>query len=164
MRYDVGPGIRSEEELGTLIAFFRGRRGAARGFRLADPYDFSSNGMTGAPTMLDQPIGAGDGLTASFRLVKNYGDIADPQIRPITRPRRDTVRVSVDGVEVDDWTLGEGGWLHLDQAPPEGAAVRAGFLFEVPVRFAEDRLDVNGANFAAGEAPSVPLIEIREAA
>ena len=32
-----------------------------------------------------------------------------------------------------------------------------------PERVAEDRLDMNGANFAAGEAPSVPLIEIREA-
>ena len=164
MRYDVGPGVRSEEELGILIAFFRGRRGAARGFRLIDPYDFSSNGMSGTPTMLDQLIGAGDGLTANFRLVKNYGDIADPQIRPITRPREDTVRVSVDGIEADGWALGEGGWVHLNHAPPEGAAVRAGFLFDVPVRFAEDRLDVNGANFAAGEAPSVPLIEIREAA
>jgi uncharacterized protein (TIGR02217 family) len=120
--------------------------------------------MSGTPTMLDQLIGAGDGLTANFRLVKNYGDIADPQIRPITRPREDTVRVSVDGIEADGWALGEGGWVHLNHAPPEGAAVRAGFLFDVPVRFAEDRLDVNGANFAAGEAPSVPLIEIREAA
>jgi len=40
--------------------------------------------------------------------------------------------------------------------------VRAGFRIDVPVRFAEDRLDVSGVNFAAGEAPSVPLIEIRE--
>ena len=31
-----------------------------------------------------------------------------------------------------------------------------------PVRFAEDRLEVSGAAFAAGEAPSVPIIEIRE--
>ncbi len=30
LRFDVGPGIRSEDELGTLIAFFRARRGAAR--------------------------------------------------------------------------------------------------------------------------------------
>ncbi len=33
-----------------------------------------------------------------------------------------------------------------------------------PERIAEDRLDVTGAAFAAGEAPSVPLIEVREAA
>src|SRR5690606_10951984 len=164
MRYDVGPGIRSETELGTLIALFRARRGAARGFRLADPYDFSSSGMTGAPTMLDQLLGTGDGLTASFRLVKNYGGPADPQIRAITRPREDSIRISVAGAESTDWVLEDGGWIRFHAAPPAGAAVRAGFLFDVPVRFAEDRLDVNGASFAAGEAPSVPLIEIREAA
>ena len=33
-----------------------------------------------------------------------------------------------------------------------------------PDRVASDRLDVTGAAFAAGEAPSVPLVEIREAA
>ena len=44
------------------------------------------------------------------------------------------------------------------------AIVRAGFLFDVPVRFAEDRIDVSGLNFAAGEAPSIPLIELREEA
>ena len=47
LHFDVGPGIRSEPELGELLAFFRARRGAARGFRLRDPTDFSSNGMTG---------------------------------------------------------------------------------------------------------------------
>jgi phage portal protein BeeE len=33
-----------------------------------------------------------------------------------------------------------------------------------PERVAADRLDVTGADFAAGEAPSVPLVEVREAA
>lgn len=164
LRFDVGPGIRSEAELATLIAFFRARRGAARGFRLADPYDFSSNAMVGTPTMLDQIIGTGDGLTATYRLVKNYGGADDPQTRPITRPRPDSIVISVDGVPETDWTLGADGTILFDNAPLPGATIRAGFLFDVPVRFAEDRLDISGASFAAGEAPSVPLIEIREAA
>ncbi len=67
------------------------------------------------------------------------------------------------GVETSDWTLGTGGKVTFAEAPPEGASISAGFLFDVPVRFAQDRLDVTGANFAAGEAPSVPLIEVREA-
>ena len=57
----------------------------------------------------------------------------------------------------------DGPWAISRAAPAEGAVIRAGFLFDVPVRFAEDRLDVTGVNFAAGEAPSVPLIELREA-
>ncbi|USA39025.1 DUF2460 domain-containing protein [Pelagerythrobacter marinus] len=164
LRFDVGPGIRSEEELGTLIAFFRARRGAARGFRLRDPFDHSSSGMTGPPGPLDQLLGTGDGARDTFALVKAYGDGTEPQLRPITRPRAGTVRVSVDGAESFAWTLLPGGRVQFVEAPPPGAEIRAGFAFDVPVRFEQDRLDVAGANFAAGEAPSVPLIEIREAA
>lgn len=164
IRYDVGPGIRSEAELGVLLSFFRARRGAARGFRLPDPFDFSSSGLTEAPTASDQLIGTGDGLTASFQLIKTYGEGSDAQRRAITRPRAGSVLVSVDGAPTSAFTLGESGGIIFDAAPPNGSAIRAGFLFDVPVRFAEDRLDLSCINFAAGEAPSVPLIELREAA
>ena len=50
----------------------------------------------------------------------------------------------------------------FDVAPGAGAAVTAGYLFDVPVRFGEDRLEINRASFLAGAAPSVPLIEVRE--
>jgi uncharacterized protein (TIGR02217 family) len=163
LHFDVGPGIRSEAELSELIAFFRARRGPARGFRIMDPFDNSSNGMTGNPTVLDQLIGIGDGARADFQLVKRYG-AAEPQVRPITRPRGDTIVVSVGGAASTAWTLVAGGIVRFTSAPPSGAEVRAGFRFDVPVRFAEDRLDVSAVNFAAGEAPSVPLIEIRETA
>lgn len=163
LRFDVGPGVRSEAEMGTLIAFFRARRGPARGFRLRDPTDFSSNGMTGTPTMLDQVLGEGDGVRSVFPLVKAYGFGDDPQVRRITRPMAASLAVSIDGTASDAWTLEPGGTLSLSEPPATGAVVRAGFLFDVPVRFAEDHLDVSGAAHAAGEAPSVPLIEIREA-
>lgn len=164
LRFDVGPGIRSEAELGTLIAFFRARRGAGRGFRLRDPSDFSSNGMTGTPGMADQMLGTGDGVTAAFPLVKRYGGLAEGQVRRITRPVAGSVLVSVDGAAATGWTLGEHGTILFAAPPAPGAVVRAGFRFDVPVRFAEDRLDVSGAAFAAGEAPTVPLVELREAA
>ncbi|MEO6092188.1 MAG: DUF2460 domain-containing protein [Novosphingobium sp.] len=165
LRFDVGPGIRSEAELGLLIAFFRARRGAARGFRLRDPTDFSSNGMIGAPTPTDQLLGLGDGTRTDFPLVKNYGDISAYQRRRITRPRSDTLVVSVGGaIALGIWTLAPGGVVTFAVAPSAGAEVRAGFLFDVPVRFAEDKLEIAGAAFAAGDAPSVPVVEIREAA
>ena len=77
-------------------------------------------------------------------------------------PSRYVVRIAVDGVETEDFALEDGGWIALGTAPDDGAVVTAGFEFDVPVRFAEDRLDISGINFAAGEAPSVPLVEIRE--
>lgn len=162
LHFDVGPGIRSEAELSELLAFFRARRGPARGFRIMDPFDHSSNAMTGTPTMFDQLIGIGDGARADFQLIKSYGT-HQPQVRPITRPRSETLVVSIGGVAATTWTLSETGVLRFLAAPPVGAEVRAGFLFDVPVRFADDRLDVSAVNFAAGEAPSIPLIEVREA-
>ena len=83
----------------TLIAFFRARRGAARGFRLRDPFDFSSNGMTGTPTQLDQVIGTGDGLDRSFRWSSTMASGTRRRSAPITRPVAATpCVVSVDGV------------------------------------------------------------------
>ncbi|MBM7405363.1 MULTISPECIES: phage distal tail protein, Rcc01695 family [Sphingomonas] len=155
-RYDVGPGVRSEADIATLLAFFRARMGPARGFRLTDPFD-NSSGEDVSPE--DQVIGVGDGITTRFPLLKHYGEVA----RRITRPVAGSVRVAVDGIETHGFSLDSGGIVALDLAPNRGAVVTAGFRFDVPVRFAEDRLAVNRATFLAGAAPSVPLIEVREA-
>jgi uncharacterized protein (TIGR02217 family) len=160
LRFDAGPGVRGETELGELIAFFRARRGPAVAFRFRDPMDHSSNGMTGVPGAADQPIGEGDGAETGFKLSKEYGG---GELRRISRPVPGSVRVAVDGIERSSgWTLEPLGVVRFDAAPGEGAVVSAGFLFDVPVRFAEDRIEVNRATFLAGEAPSVPLIEVRE--
>ena len=45
--------------------------------------------------------------------------------------------------------------------PAAGAAVQAGFLFDVPVRFDTDYLEVDLSAFAAGAIPKIPLMEIR---
>lgn len=159
LTFDAGPGVRAEEDLHDLLAFFRARRGAAVGFRLEDPFDNSSNGMTGTPGAQDVTIGSGDGVRTDFDLVKLYGD----QVRRITRPVAGTVRVAVDGAElIGGWTLADKGVIAFDEAPEEGAEVSAGFRFDVPVRFAEDRLTLGRATFLAGEMASVPMIEIRE--
>ncbi len=161
LRFDAGPGVRGDDELETLIAFFRARRGPAVGFRFRDPYDFSSHGMTGTPTATDQEIGVGDGSSVRFALAKAYGA---GERRRITRPVSGSVRVAVGGQEKSTgWSVVEPGILVFDQAPANGAQVTAGFQFDVPVRFAEDRIEVNRATFLAGEASSVPLIEVREA-
>ncbi len=162
MRYDVGPGVRSEADIATLIAFFRARRGAAKAFRFRDPTDFSSNGMTGTPGALDQLLGVGDSVRTGYDLVKMYGAGADAEVRPVTRPVAGSVLVSVGGVALaTGWTLA-GGRVVFANAPIVGADVRAGFLFDVPVRFAEDMLDVGVGTWRAGDVVSVPLIEVRE--
>ena len=45
--------------------------------------------------------------------------------------------------------------------PATGAAVTAGFRFDVPVRFDADYLEVDLSAFTAGDIPHIPLVEIR---
>ncbi|KQU53094.1 hypothetical protein ASG67_09650 [Sphingomonas sp. Leaf339] len=147
--YDVGPGLRSEADIAALLGFFRARMGPARGFRLRDPFDWQA---------ADERIGVGDGTVRRFALVKHYGET----VRRITRPEAGSVTVQVGGVAAP-FAIEAGGWVVLDTPPAAGAVVWAGFRFDVPVRFAEDRLAVSRATFLAGMATSVPLIEVREA-
>lgn len=71
--------------------------------------------------------------------------------------------MAVDGAErPSGWALEAGGWIDFEDAPAAGAAVSAGYEFDVPVRFATDQIDVSIAGWRAGELPSVPLVEIRE--
>ncbi len=161
MRYDAGPGIRSEADVRMLSDFFRARRGAARAFRFRDPFDASSAADGAMPGPDDQLLGVGDGSRRQFALMKHYGAGTAVQERAIRLPVAGSVRASVDGIETAAFAVTAEGALLLDAAPPPGAAVRAGFLFDVPVRFAEDRLEVSRATFLAGEMARVPLIEVR---
>jgi uncharacterized protein (TIGR02217 family) len=147
-RYDVGPGVRSEADIAALLAFFRARLGPARGFRLRDPFDSTGVG---------ELLGTGDGTERRFALVRRYGGV----VRRVTRPVAGSVRVFVAGIETAAFAM-EGGTVVLAVPPAAGAVVTASFTFDVPVRFAEDRLSVTRATFLAGEAASVPLIEVRE--
>jgi uncharacterized protein (TIGR02217 family) len=164
LSFDVAPGVRSEAELQMLIAFFRARMGSAIGFRFSDPLDHSSNALAGTPIATDQHLGVGDGLKTDFLLMKHYGAAPHVQERRITRPVAGSVVVAVNGSVVTNWSLLDKGVVQFNSAPPIGAIVTSGFLFDVPVRFAEDRLDVGRATFAAGDIASVTLVEIREAA
>ena len=161
LSYDVSPGVRSENDLGILLAFFRARHGPAVGFRFTDPFDNSSHMMTGAPDRLDQILGTGDAVRTAFPLIKTYG--AGGQVRRITRPVPTSVTVAVNNVSATGWSLNAGGIIEFQTAPDMGAVITAGFRFDVPVRFASDRLDFARATFGAGDMPTIALVEIREA-
>lgn len=167
LEYDAGLGVRSEADLAQLLAFFRARRGQAHGFRFLDPLDSSSSVDGHEPAATDQTLGIGDGTTTRFALVKHYGDDGlggdPPQRRRITRAWPETVVVAVAGAaQPAGWTLSPGGLIDLAVPPPAGVSVTAGYRFDVPVRFASDRLSVSIAGWRAGELPGVPLIELRE--
>jgi uncharacterized protein (TIGR02217 family) len=66
----------------------------------------------------------------------------------------------VDGDETAVAVNTSAGRITFALAPEEGAAITAGFLFDCPVRFDTDRLDINLETFGAGRALRVPLIEL----
>jgi uncharacterized protein (TIGR02217 family) len=159
-RYNAGYGVKSRADMAAVLAFFEERRGRLHGFLWRDGLDYSSGGAV--PTALDQSIGTGDGATTVFQLTKRYGANFDPYFRPITRPVSGSVKVAVAGSEVmSGWAVdGATGVVTFGVAPANGAAVTAGFLFDVPVRFDTDRLDVELTSFDGAEVPSIPLVEI----
>jgi uncharacterized protein (TIGR02217 family) len=165
-RYDAGYGVKTLEALSQVVAFFEERRGMLYGFRWRDRLDHSS-AASDAVSAADQLIGTGDGATAAFPLVKTYGSVYAPYRRPIVKPVDGSVRVAVAGIEktagadfIVDASTGVVTFLpgHI---PAAGQAVTAGFLFDVPVRFDTDYLEVDLSAFAAGAIPKIPLVEIR---
>lgn len=161
-RYNAGFGVKSLDDIHAVIAFFEARRGRLRGFRWKDHMDFKSCAPSGSVTALDQALGTGDGATPGFQLVKRYGTGSSAYARTITRPVAGTVRVAVGGEEVTGFTVNAAtGLVKFATPPPPGAAVTAGFEFDVPVRFDTDTLRINLAQIAAGDIPDIPIVEIR---
>jgi uncharacterized protein (TIGR02217 family) len=166
-RYDAGYGIKTYAALSTVVAFFEERRGRLYGFRWHDRLDNSSAAAGAAVTPLDQAIGTGDGATATFALTKTYGSVYAPYARPIVKPVAGSVRVAVAGATMTegtdfacDVTTGIVTFL-TGHIPAADAAVTAGFLFDVPVRFDTDYLEIDLSAFTAGAIPKIPLVEIR---
>lgn len=166
-RWNAGYGVKSLGALSDVVAFFEERRGRLYGFRWRDRLDHSSAILGAIPSPEDQSLGTGDGESTSFQLKKTYGALHAPYARPIAKPVAGSVRVAVNGDEKaagTDFDADSATGLIVFRAghiPPEGAAITAGFLFEVPVRFDTDFLEVDLAAFAAGEIPSIPVVEIR---
>lgn len=164
-RYDAGFGIRTLDALAEVVAFFEERRGRLYGFRWRDPLDWKSCAPSATPAATDQAIGMGDGIIRSFALCKHYGSGIATYRRAVTKPVADEVQVAVDGVNADpahfacDAATGVVTFV-AGQAPPPGAAVTAGFQFDVPVRFDTDAIEVDLSAFEAGEIPRIPVVEI----
>lgn len=161
-RYDVGYGIKTLDDIHAVIAFFEARAGRLYGFRFKDFADFKSCAPQTATSPRDQVLGTGDGTTKNFALKKTYASGPTGWVRAIVKPVAGTVRVAVGGVETSAFALDAAtGVVTLTTAPATGAAVTAGFEFDVPVRFDTDALAINLAGFRTGEIPSIPLVEIR---
>ncbi|PKB19661.1 uncharacterized protein (TIGR02217 family) [Novosphingobium kunmingense] len=113
----------------------------------------------------DQLIGTGDGLAERFRLSKLYTYGSGSYRRTVHLPVLASVVVAVDGVEADpgDYTVSRpGGVIEFAVAPADGAAITAGFLFDVEVRFeGDDAFEAILRGGDVGGFAGLSLIEVR---
>jgi uncharacterized protein (TIGR02217 family) len=170
--YDASYSIRSIDDLAQVMQFYNSVLGPANTFRFKDWQDYSSAGDGhSAPTYSDQLIATGDGVQADFQLIKEYtaqnadGAIVVTNRRLITKPVRGTFLVSVDDIQVTSgWNINETtGILTFDAGsiPSAGEPIKAGFEFDVHVRFAKelDHIAVSIESFETGSVGRIPLVE-----
>ncbi|MDF2140303.1 DUF2460 domain-containing protein [Paenirhodobacter sp. CAU 1674] len=162
-RYDVSYGVRRADDLAAVVAFFEARNGRLHAFRFKDWSDYKSCLPSAAPAPTDQIIGTGNGSTATFALTKTYASGAQSWARAIIKPVVGTVTVSLNGVtQGSGWSVNTTTGIVTFTVPPTtGAVIRAGFEFDVPVRFDTDELPVTLDIERTGSIPSIPLIEVR---
>lgn len=173
-RFTLPQAIRYWETVETLKDHWLVMGGPAQTWPFRDPTDFASIPLTMVPmlttpaiAMTDQVIGSGDGATINFQLVKNYSrpGATDYQ-RPIYLPIVDSVLISVNGVDVsgsNPWTISRpGGVITFTSPPSPGAVIRAGFLFDVEVRFESDDSYASIVhNYNAGGFADLVLMGVR---
>lgn len=164
--YNAGYGIKSLDDLYRVIVFFEERRGKLHGFRWKDPLDHSSTLPSKTITATDQTFATGDSKTTRFQLSKTYSSGSNPYRRTITKPVASSVLIAVDGntMRLDrDFKIDPTTGIITFQStsiPATDKTITAGYRFDVPVRFDTDSLEINFASFAAGDIPSIPIIEL----
>jgi len=163
--YDVSHGIKNQEQMDALTAFFYARRARAYGFRYLDYNDFN---------ITSQQIAVGDGATLSFQIIKTYVSTQAESGETYTYGRKLTkiawntiAGVTVNGVvktSPTDYTVNYNtGVITFVVAPPTGQSIVIGAgQFHVPVRFDTDHLDVVQEFWNTSSWNSIPLVEVRD--
>lgn len=164
-RFDAGMGLRSLDDVETLVAFFEARQGQMFGFRWKDWSDHKSAVASRQISGDDQLIAMGDEIQSVFQIVKNYSSGTATYVRPITKLVAGTVAISVSGepqLEGVDYEVDLNTGLVTFSHPPDvQGEITAGYEFDVPVRFDTDTIVTSMATFQAGEVPDVPVVEVR---
>ncbi len=161
--YDVAYGVRRIDDLALVTAFFEARNGRLHSFRFKDWADYKSGLPSAAIAAGDQLLGTGDGTGTQFQLRKAYTSGAQTWWRDITKPRATSVVIAINGTPLGSgWSVaGSTGIVTFSTAPAGGAAVTAGFEFDVLARFDTDQLDVTLDIERLGSITSIPVIEVR---
>lgn len=129
-RYRVVYSALTPDQHAQVINAHRACLGRAESFRFRDWTDYRASG---------ELLGIGMGAGQTLQLVRRYQFGVAELVRPIVLPVLGTVQVLADGDPVAA-TVSAAGVVTL--TAPLGALVTWSGEFDVPVRFDDDRLDV----------------------
>ncbi len=121
------PGL-GAQSLQSLMGLFLQAQGRFGTFLYTDPTDSS---------VANQALGAGDGATASFPMIRTLGGFSEP-VGWVTN----VAAVSLNGVaQSAGWSLTAPNTLVFAAAPAAGVAVAASFSYAFQCRFLDDSQD-----------------------
>lgn len=153
--FNLSPGYRDDDEaLEQLEAIFHACGGAAGRFRFHYWRD---------TPVVGQSLGTGDGSTRSFQIFRTYTRGAFSRDRKITRPVEGTVVAYKNGVATGAIAVDySAGVVTFDVAPALGVALTVDFEHDVPVKFADDELEMIGLTDKLDQPVNIVLHEVRE--
>jgi uncharacterized protein (TIGR02217 family) len=157
--WDIGYGIRGDDDLAVVIAFFRAMMGKAYSWKFKDWSDY---------TATTQNFGTGNGTTTDFQLKKTYSALNDAlspvqsYIRNIYVPRSSglTVFDNASPVSGSDYDLEAGGIISFDTPPITGHALTWTGEFDCAVRFDIDKLPVSVMTPDVGMIRGIRIVEV----
>lgn len=171
-KYEVGHNLKSQTQLDELIAFFRARKGQARGFRFRDWNDYK---------LIDENIGVGDGIETQFQITKTYTSLTSEVrdiVKIVTQSDSDTI-AGLHGSTATDWEVkvnsvlqveGPGndytidrdtGIITFNSPVTDTHIITVSGEFDVPVRFDTDRMVATYDAHNDQNWDGVPLIELK---
>lgn len=172
--YDASYGVRTLDDLRTVLEFYHARQGAAHGFRWLDHMDYSTDSTRrGTAAYDDQVLGALEGSSLTIQMRTSYTNGGVTVYRTIEKPIASSVKVGWGGAEKTlstHYTFDEDTGIititSAGNADLSGGAISFGCQFHVPARFgegADDSMDISIDAFETGGISSIPIVEIKQA-
>jgi len=168
-RYTIAYTIKQQDELDELVAFFRARKGKARGFRFRDLGDYK---------LENEQIAVADGIATAFQITKTYAGSSDVRELKKIATQADSDSIALDhastaltfAVKVNsilqtesvDYTIDRNTGIITFTSPPTAThPITVTCEFDVPVRFDTDSMVTNIQSLNNYSWEGVQLVEIR---
>ncbi len=157
LSYNILRSAAAFAEYQSILGFFNGRQGMFDTFLYQDSDD---NAVT------FQSIGAGDGTTTVFQLIRTFGAFNEPVLAPnvVGNVYLNGVAQSPSSYTVTNWGTANAagpGNIIFNSAPGNGVGIRADFSYYWPCRFDMDSADFSQFLNSFYELKKLSIISVK---